>query len=161
MTSKEMLEIFSGSSHRNPNVSIVGFPREVPHGGIALDIRVYAGEIYFISCVQLYGTTDALASTQLILEDKNIPPEADSEAVDEFVSSREDHSGKELAGIFSMKVFPSEKCCKTHMRKLEKELNANGYTGGFVFMDLTGSIRYFSSMNPLVRLYNFLRSNLI
>ena len=154
MTSNEMLKIFSEQLHREPDILIVGTPRSVPHGGIALDTRIYEDDYYEIICFQLYGTADVLSSAHLILKDENLSLDPESE----YVTELEDCWGKELAGIGSVKVFPLEKICKNHMGNLEKQRRGPGYFGGYAFMDTTGVICHVNIMILQDRLLKLMRS---
>ena len=105
MTTEEMLDILLYSFRTESNLEIVGSPRPVPHGGMAVDLREYLGKFFNIRCYQVYGTNEVLMDAEAILLDENWRVELGSRYM---TAMRFGSKGKRFSSIASIKAFPME-----------------------------------------------------
>ena len=143
MTTEEMLDIMLYSLRMDENAEVAGSPRPVPHGGMAVDVRDYRGKFYNICCYQVYGTGEVLENAEAILLDENMSVQLGSRYM---TAMRFGSKGKRLSGISSIKAFPMEEECMTHMRELEEKTKNLGYFSNYVMMNEDGYFRFLSDI---------------
>ena len=102
------------------NVEIVGRPRNVPHGGMAADVRNNFENSFAINCFQVYGTDEVLSHAELILRDKNYSKSLNSPYMRRM---REGCEKKLLIITLPIIVVPMEDDCINRMRTLENKRN--------------------------------------
>jgi len=143
MTTEEMLDILLYSFRMESDMEIVGSPRPGPHGGMAVDLREYHGKFFSIRCYQVYGTSEVLADAEAILLDENLCVQLGSRYM---TAMRFGSKGKRMSGIASIKAFPMEDDCITHMRSLEEKTRHFGYFSNYVMMNEDGLFRFLSDI---------------
>ena len=144
MTTEEMLDTLLYSLRMDGDVEIVESPRPVPHGGMAVDVREYQGKFFYkIRCYQVYGTSEVLENAEAILQDENICVELGSSYLKKM---RFYSRGRIVSGIASIKAFPMEEECMTHMRELEEKTRNLGYFSNYVMMNEDGYFRFLSDI---------------
>ena len=143
MTTQEMLDTLMYSIRSDGNAEIVGSPRPVPHGGMAVDVREYNGKFFVVQCYQVYGTSEVLASAEAILMDENLSVDVKSRYM---TVMRFGAKGKRLAGVASIKAFPMEEDCIGHMRSLEQKTKHFGYFSNYALMDEEGQFLFMSDV---------------
>ena len=144
MTTEEMLDIMLYSLRMDENAEVAGSPRPVPHGGMAVDVREYHdGKFYSIHCYQVYGTSEVLTDAEAILLDENLRVEPGSRYM---TAMRFGSKGKRLSSVASIKAFPMEEECMSHMRALEKKTRHFGYFSNYVMMNEDGLFRFLSDI---------------
>jgi hypothetical protein len=135
MTSQEMLQIILAQFESNIDSEIVGEPRLVPHGGIAIDTRSYKRRTFSIACYQFYGTEDTLDSALEILKDHNV----DLTLGGDYVQSMSKNVlGRKIDQLSTVKVFPMEDPCVGYLAAIEKTKPKLDYSANYVFMNPDG-----------------------
>lgn len=143
MTTQEMLDTLLYSFRSDGNTEIVGSPRQVPHGGMAVDVREYKGRFYHIQCYQVYGTNEVLTNAESILLDENMSLDLKSRYI---TTMRFGSKGKQFAGISSIKALPLENECIEHMRLLEKITKRSGYFSNYAMMNEDARFMFLSDI---------------
>jgi hypothetical protein len=135
MTSQEMIQIGLADLASDEDSELIGEPRSVPHGGIAIDSRTYERRTFSIRCFQYYGTEETLNNALEILKDHNVDFFPDSDYV---ASMSNNVFGRKLSTIAGAKVFPMEDSCMELLAAIEKRNPKLGYHGNYVFMNSNG-----------------------
>lgn len=135
MTTQEMLEIVLNKIKNDPNAETVGNPRNVPHGGIALDIRQCTKNKFQAVCYQVYGKSEVLAETEAILQDINLNAEPKSKFI---LAMNLGAKGKRLSGITSVKLFPDDEECRQHLLNMQSKIMRMGYFANFLLLNKDG-----------------------
>lgn len=132
MTTQEMLDTLMYSIRSDGSSEVVGSPRQIPHGGMAVDVREYNGRFFSIRCYQVYGTNEVLTSAEAILLDENLSVELKSRYM---IAMRFGARVNRLSSVASIKALPMEDECIAHMRSLEEKTKHFGYFSNYVMMN--------------------------
>jgi hypothetical protein len=135
MTTQEMLEIILNKLKNDPKAEIVGTPRDVPHGGIAVDVRQCMDKKFQAVTYQVYGKAEVLAETEAILQDINLSAEPKSKFI---LAMNFGSKGRRLSGIASVKLFPNDEECRQHLLNMKSKIMRMGYFANFLLLNKDG-----------------------
>ena len=117
MTAQEMVQLFIPATADRKEAEISGEPYSVPHGGIAVGIRICRRRSFNFECYQFYGTQETLSCAVEILQDHNV----DFDPAGEYIAALcRDMPGKRLNELLTAKVFPYEDLCVARLARIKK-----------------------------------------
>ena len=135
MTTQEMLDIVINRFATVSSVLAVGTPRNLPHGGIALEVCMDSSSCAYIRCLHLFGSDEMLRDTESILTNKNNYFDR------KFFRSamlKAATKGHRLIRSFTRKLFPLEAECADRVQDFAKRPEYNSVW----FLDESGDIYF-------------------
>ena len=132
MTTQEMVQIFLPVLARRKGAELSSAPYSVPHGGIAVDIRICKRRTFEFECYQFYGAEETLSYALEILQDHNV----DFDPAGEYIAALcRDMPDMQLTGLLTAKVFPHEELCVAQLAAIEKTNPELDFYAHHVFMN--------------------------